>query len=120
MREQYKLEQKGGPLDLKWMGETAIEGGIDFIVLSTAQSFEGSLEEQGFETGGSSHIVPLICGDNVAAEEMCEMFRNNGYYVIPVRYPTVPKGRAMIRFAVNAAIPDEEYGCLFDFLRCIE
>lgn len=49
VREQYKLEQKGGPLDLKWMGETAIEGGIDFIVLSTAQSFEGSLEEQGFE-----------------------------------------------------------------------
>ncbi len=85
-----------------------------------AEEFRAVLEEQGFETGGSSHIVPLICGDNVAAEEMCEMFRNNGYYVIPVRYPTVPKGRAMIRFAVNAAIPDEEYGCLFDFLRCIE
>jgi len=78
------------------------------------------LHEKGFVTTGDSHIIPMVCGENEAAVEMYELLRSNGFYAMPVHYPTVPKGKAMIRFSLNAAIPDEEYSCLVDFLRCLE
>ena len=35
---------------------------------------------------------------------------------LPVRYPTVPKNEARIRFSLNAAIPEEDYDCLMEFI----
>lgn len=74
------------------------------------------LVKGGFETRGDSHIVPMICGSNESSEEMSELLRDNGFFVLPVRYPTVPKNEARIRFSLNAAIPEEDYTCLFEFL----
>lgn len=74
------------------------------------------LVEKGFETRGNSHIVPFICGSNESSVEMSELLCENGFFALPVRYPTVPKDEARIRFSLNAAIPTEEYECLFEFL----
>ncbi len=79
-----------------------------------------SLVEQGFETKGCSHIVPMICGSNENSIELSELFRDNGFFVLPIRYPTVPKDQARIRFSLNAAIPEEDYECLFEFISCLE
>ena len=89
-------------------------------LVTIAENLRGVLKEKGFETCGESHIVPMVCGENEAAVEMAALLRDNGFFALPVRYPTVPKGHAMIRFSLNAVIPDEEYDCLFDFIRCIE
>ena len=78
------------------------------------------LQERGFETRGESHIVPMICGSNENSVEMSELLRDNGFFVLPVRYPTVPKNEARIRFSLNASIPIEDYDCLFEFLECLE
>lgn len=78
------------------------------------------LQERGFETRGETHIVPMICGSNENSMEMSELLRDNGFFVLPVRYPTVPKNEARIRFSLNASIPTEDYGCLFEFLECLE
>ena len=75
--------------------------------------------EKGFETRGDSHIVPMVCGSNESSVEMSELLRDNGFFVLPVRYPTVPKNEARIRFSLNASIPIEDYGCLFEFLECL-
>lgn len=80
----------------------------------------GVLQERGFETRGESHIVPMICGSNENSVEMSELLRDNGFFVLPVRYPTVPKNEARIRFSLNASIPIEDYDCLFEFLECLE
>ncbi|GHV68308.1 8-amino-7-oxononanoate synthase [Bacteroidia bacterium] len=74
------------------------------------------LIRKGYQTAGDSHIVPMICGSNESSVEMAELLRENGFFVLPVRYPTVPKGQARIRFSLNAAIPEDDYECLFDFL----
>ena len=71
--------------------------------------------EKGFDTRGDSHIVPMVCGANESSVEMAELLRDNGFFVLPVRYPTVPKNEARIRFSLNASIPIEDYGCLFEF-----
>lgn len=78
------------------------------------------LEEKGFETRGDSHIVPMICGSNENSIEMSYMLQENGFFALPVRYPTVPKNEARIRFSLNASIPMEDYDCLFEFLQCLE
>lgn len=74
------------------------------------------LEKRGFAVRGSSHIIPFICGSNEDALSISSIMCDNGFFVQPIRYPTVAKGQARIRFSLNAAIPDEEYECLFDFL----
>jgi 8-amino-7-oxononanoate synthase len=74
------------------------------------------LLDKGFETRGDSHIVPLICGTNENSMEMAELLQENGFFVLPVRYPTVPKQEARIRFSLNASIAMEDYDCLFEFL----
>ena len=74
------------------------------------------LRLRGFETCGDSHIVPFLCGSNENSVYMSELFRDNGFFVLPVRYPTVPKNEARIRFSLNAAIPEEDYNCLFEFI----
>lgn len=78
------------------------------------------LVEKGFETRGNSHIVPMVCGSNENSVEMAELLQDNGFFALPVRYPTVPKNEARIRFSLNASIAMEDYECLFDFLECLE
>lgn len=75
---------------------------------------------KGFETRGDSHIVPMLCGSNENSIEMAEIFQDNGFFVLPVRYPTVPKNEARIRFSLNASIPVEDYDCLFEFIECLD
>lgn len=78
------------------------------------------LVSKGFETRGDSHIVPMLCGSNENSIEMAEIFQDNGFFVLPVRYPTVPKNEARIRFSLNASIPVEDYDCLFEFIECLD
>lgn len=78
------------------------------------------LNRKGFETRGNSHIVPMVCGSNEASVEMAELLQDNGFFALPVRYPSVPKNEARIRFSLNASVPVEDYGCLLEFLECLE
>lgn len=58
--------------------------------------------------GAGSHIVPVIAGTNEAAIELSGKMREAGFWVTPIRYPTVPKGAARVRLSLTAALPEEE------------
>lgn len=49
-----------------------------------------------------SHIIPFIIGSNDNALQQSEALKKQGYNVLPVRYPTVPKGTARLRFSLSA------------------
>ncbi|MCG8697284.1 MAG: 8-amino-7-oxononanoate synthase [Bacteroidales bacterium] len=49
-----------------------------------------------------SHILPYICGDNNNAIQLAKQLLEKRYLVKPIRYPTVPKGTARLRFSVCA------------------
>jgi 8-amino-7-oxononanoate synthase len=51
-----------------------------------------------------SHIIPFVVGENEAAIEAARTFQKQGYYVLPVRPPTVPKGTSRLRFSLTADI----------------
>lgn len=85
-------------------------------LMTISERLRNTLKDRGFDTRGDSHIVPFLCGSNENSVYMSEQFRDNGFFVLPVRYPTVPKNEARIRFSLNAAIPEEDYECLFEFI----
>lgn len=89
-------------------------------VAGVAENLRKVLYAKGFETRGNSHIVPMICGANDECVEMANLLQENGFFALPVRYPTVPKNEARIRFSLNASISMEDYECLFEFLECLE
>lgn len=57
---------------------------------------------------GSSYIIPVIKGENKAAEGLSNSLIENGFYILPIRYPTVKKGEARIRISLNPKIAKDE------------
>ncbi|MFC0323312.1 8-amino-7-oxononanoate synthase [Gallibacterium melopsittaci] len=68
----------------------------------------------------STNVVPYIIGDNQATVTVAQQLQQQGFYALPIRPPTVPKGTARIRFSLTAAINTEEIAQLMDVLSNIE
>ncbi len=64
-----------------------------------------------------SHIVPFIIGENTACIEESLRLQRNGFYCLPVRPPTVPKGTSRIRFSLTASVTTEEINQLIQSLQ---
>ncbi|MGC6246869.1 8-amino-7-oxononanoate synthase [Bisgaard Taxon 45] len=66
-----------------------------------------------------SCIVPYILGDNALTVKTAQRLQQQGYYCLPIRPPTVPKGTSRIRFSLTAdmsfAEVDQLIACLQDF-----
>jgi len=60
------------------------------------------LKQIGYDFDSSTHIIPLIIGNEKTALEFGKYLFKNGIYALPIRYPTVPKNKARIRISVTA------------------
>lgn len=80
-------------------------------LLELAHYFRLRLISMGFDVRGSSHIIPVITGENVRTQELARALQARGYWVLPIRPPTVPVGQARLRFSLtyhhNKDIVDE-------------
>jgi 8-amino-7-oxononanoate synthase len=56
---------------------------------------------------GTSHIVPVIIGDNDAAVAVAEAMQADGFDVRAIRPPTVPPDTARLRISVNVNLTDD-------------
>ncbi|MFC1548622.1 aminotransferase class I/II-fold pyridoxal phosphate-dependent enzyme, partial [Candidatus Omnitrophota bacterium] len=70
-------------------------------LLANASYVRERLRESGFDLRGESQIIPVIAGKNRDAVAMSEHLRGKGYWVMPVRPPTVPKGEARLRLSLT-------------------
>lgn len=73
-----------------------------------ASCLRRALKAHGWDCPSESHIVPMIVGDSHEATHKAEQLQKLGYYVLPVRPPTVPPGTSRLRFSLNAAITTDE------------
>jgi 8-amino-7-oxononanoate synthase len=74
-------------------------------LLSTSQHFAKSLQQNGWETlGTTTQIVPAVIGPNDAAVAAAEFLQRAGFAVRAIRPPTVPPGTARLRFSVTYKI----------------
>lgn len=55
-----------------------------------------------------SHIIPYLIGESADCVLRAEELQRKGFYCLPVRPPTVPKGTARIRLSLTANIMEEE------------
>jgi len=65
---------------------------------ANASRLRGELAERGISTAPSStHIVPVVIGDNANTMEVCEKLLAGGFYAQGIRHPSVPEGTARLR-----------------------
>ena len=64
------------------------------------------------ECPSSSHIVPFIVGESNQTILKAEDIQRKGFYVLPVRPPTVPEGTSRLRISLTAAVTEEEVDSL--------
>ncbi len=67
----------------------------------------GGLAAAGLRTAGSSHIVPLIVGDNTLTVRLSEHLQGHGFFALPIRTPTVPAGSERLRFSLTTGITED-------------
>jgi 8-amino-7-oxononanoate synthase len=73
-----------------------------------AQALRRELAEAGIPCAGWGHIVPIAVGDDARAVRIATWLLAHGIAVYPMRYPTVARGHARLRLAVNAGLSTAE------------
>lgn len=69
-------------------------------LLSRAEKFRQSLNKAGWPVKGDSQIIPVMVGESKAALALAKGLRSKGFYVLPIRPPSVPEGTARFRFSL--------------------
>jgi len=78
-------------------------------LLGESRRFVASLRERGWDCAATeSQIVPVIVGSNEEALSGAEFLQAEGFAVRAIRPPTVPAGKARLRFSLTAAIERSE------------
>ena len=73
-----------------------------------------ALLEKGLPCTSDSHILPIPIGDSGEAVIKAEALRRKGFYLLPIRPPTVPEGTARLRISLTAQITTDEIDKLLD------
>ncbi len=85
-----------------------------FLMYTT---FRNKLKKNLFPVIGNSQIIPLLTYCEKNAVLFSEFLYNNGFYAPAIRYPTVPKGKARIRFSITANMTNRQLYSLFQLLK---
>ncbi len=83
------------------------------LLQKNAAILRENLKNIGVQTFGESQIVPIVLGENEKAVEMSKIMIENGYYLLPIRHPTVPKGTARLRLSLTASMTSDEISEFF-------
>jgi glycine C-acetyltransferase len=79
------------------------------------------LKQIGYHIDSKTHIIPIIIGNEKSAVSFGKYLFKNGLYSQPIRYPTVPKGKARLRISITAWLTKrdiEEALMVFDKAYC--
>lgn len=76
-----------------------------------------AVKDMGMDCPSSSHIIPLIAGESARAVELAQKMREAGFYLLPVRPPTVPEGTARLRVSLTADVTATETEALITSIR---
>lgn len=69
------------------------------------------------KNNGTTQIVPIIIGDNKTTIKIAEELRSKGFYVLPVRPPTVPVNTSRLRLSLTADMTFDEFKTVIDTVK---
>ncbi len=81
-----------------------------------SQSMQQGIQAKGFTCPSTSQIVPVIIGDSTATVSKAQQLQTAGFYVMPVRPPTVPQGSSRLRICLNTQFETADLTQLLDLL----
>ena len=81
-----------------------------------SQYMQQGIRAQGFACPSSSQIVPVIIGDSSATVTKAQQLQVAGFYVMPVRPPTVPQGSSRLRICLNTQFETTDLAPLLSML----
>ncbi len=73
-------------------------------VAELADKLRHKLQRYGLQTGGSTNIVPVITGEDELTGRLAARLRQLGFFILPIRPPTVPAGTSRFRLSLTAAM----------------
>ena len=66
---------------------------------------------------GTTQIVPIIIGANDKTIKIAEQLQSKGFYILPVRPPTVPVNTSRLRLSLTADITIDEFKTVIDTVK---
>ncbi len=95
-----------------------IEEKIDFIK-SKSKKLNNIIKEahQYINDNGKTQIIPVIIGDNAKTVKIALELQSKGFFVLPVRPPTVPVNTSRLRLSLTADITTNEFKLLADTIK---
>ena len=66
---------------------------------------------------GTTQIVPIIIGSNDKTIKLAEQLQSKGFYILPVRPPTVPVNTSRLRLSLTADITIDEFKTVIDTVK---
>jgi 7-keto-8-aminopelargonate synthetase-like enzyme len=88
-----------------------------WLLQQRAAQLRSRLSEAGIATAPSTtHIVPVVIGDNQATMRVCQELLARGFYAQGIRHPSVPEGSARLRITPMASHTEDEIDWLADNL----
>lgn len=81
-----------------------------------SRQLRDAIRSSGIECLSDSHIIPYIIGDSHDAILKAEVLQRHGFYVLPVRPPTVPEGTSRLRFSLTACLERQDIDALVQCL----
>ena len=111
---------------LVWRARTALDDSLDVFAAHGLGGMVGALltgvfAQQsvngvaGIRTEPSTtHIIPVIIGDNEPTMALCERLLEQGFYAQGIRHPSVPAGTARLRITPMATHEPAELDALCD------
>ena len=70
--------------------------------------FLRELRRLGIQAQTESAIVPVVVGESARALAAAKRMREDGVFVSPIRYPSVPEGSARLRLTVMSSHTESE------------
>jgi 8-amino-7-oxononanoate synthase len=74
------------------------------------------LASRGLEVRGYGHVVPVVVGSPARVMSLAEALSTEGFWVPPIRPPTVPANEARLRFGVTSSLTETNVADVLDAL----
>lgn len=81
-----------------------------------SQYMQHGIRAKGFACPSTSQIVPVVIGDSIVTVSKAQQLQTAGFYVMPVRPPTVPQGSSRLRICLNTQFETVDLMPLLDLL----
>ncbi|MCL6231316.1 8-amino-7-oxononanoate synthase [Acinetobacter amyesii] len=81
-----------------------------------SQNLQQAVQAKGFDCPSTSHIVPVIIGESNKTVAKAQALQAAGFYIMPVRPPTVPQHSSRLRISLTAQITQADLDQLTQLL----